>query len=564
MRSIAIVLGLAWIGAFTACEARVSLGGRCVVEADCAGVLACVGGRCREECTTPADCPVGLRCVAGASGLRACSLPPEEVCSDTDPCDEALFAECRAGRCVTGCTDPGDCVAGSCDMTGSTGVCIEPISVGDADAGLADADLVDAGVIDADLTDSGLGCLPETEDSTRTISSAVLGVDGTVDRSEPAWLEALGSAAIAIDDAASASFAIGARTTGSAGPEVLAAVRGAGGFVTLRRGRPLEDNLHTTIDDAGTTAYASTGAFSDVAVRSSPTAIDFVGLFPAPPTGGDAFASVLREGGSPYGMSPMRNPPGPFPGGVAYLDGPTGPLIALRYSPPGEPGGRLGVIGPGLGGADETHVALPGVWGERPVQLASAPSVLVVHEPASRASRVVWVPRLMGGAPVLDDDPLELESDGAPAIAATTAPARFRVLSLAASCSQLPLFTLACDPAGASNCALEPTGSALRAPGPVRVQASAFGRAAAVLVDDRTGARLIVLDEDGVIVDLVGPLILAPELTGPRGETLTLTRSSLASTATATAALVAIGGLYTNATGTEARVRVLALGVTAL
>lgn len=563
MRSTARVgwLGLALLAAsLGACEARVSLGGRCSSSAECTGGLVCLGARCRDECRVASECAAGLRCVAGPSGARVCSLPPEETCGATDPCDETLFVECRTGRCVTGCAGDGECAGGTCDTSGAVGICIEAVSVGDADAGASDTGTeADAGA-DAG-TDAGTECLPESEDSTRTVPSAVLGAEGAVDRGEPAWLETLGAAPIAIDDDASSAFAIGVRIEGAASPEVLGAVVGSTGELTLRRGEPLMDNLHLTVRADG--ALAAQMGFSSIATRSSATGISLVGLRLEPSDELDPFAWVYRQDDSPRPLAPRRMPVGTYPGAAALFLGPLDEeLFAVRFWPTTDVGGRLGIVASGLGVGNATDIALPPSWGARPVVMATAPSLLLVHEPTTRETRLIRVVRI-ATAPVLDDDAVPLETDGAPALAATTSGTEHRVLAMDAGCGRLPIHALRCGPTSLEDCALEPAVAALVAPGPSRVQATSFGRAIAILVDDSTGGRLIVLDEDDRIVDLEGPMILPRTAMDAGGASLRLSRTSIAAAATATSAVVAIGGLYVDAAERGARVRVSALRVTA-
>lgn len=108
-----------------ACDQGVSVGGACVRSGECDAPLACVLGRCREECVVQRDCPLGGLCVEQASGLRGC-IPPEETCGDF--CESPLV--CRDDRCSNECTSDAQCFGGTC----SDGACraTEPADAGSA------------------------------------------------------------------------------------------------------------------------------------------------------------------------------------------------------------------------------------------------------------------------------------------------------------------------------------------------------------------------------------------------------------------------------------------------
>lgn len=99
------------------CEARLTLGQGCVRASECAEPLACLVGRCRNECEDDRDCAAGLRCVRDRDGFGACTLPDEEACASAScaPPLRCVDGECR-NDCDTDadCTTSGWCAAGSC------------------------------------------------------------------------------------------------------------------------------------------------------------------------------------------------------------------------------------------------------------------------------------------------------------------------------------------------------------------------------------------------------------------------------------------------------------------
>ncbi|MCB9593739.1 MAG: hypothetical protein H6719_13480 [Sandaracinaceae bacterium] len=141
MRSTApLILGVLLL----ACEPHLAVGSPCVRSGECDEPLACLLGRCRAECVNPRDCSPGLRCVEATPGIGACTLPPEEDC--TDSCDGPLV--CRDHQCRNTCDDMNPCLASSrCE----DGTCVtpptEPLDGGTADGGAVDAGSRDAGPI---------------------------------------------------------------------------------------------------------------------------------------------------------------------------------------------------------------------------------------------------------------------------------------------------------------------------------------------------------------------------------------------------------------------------------
>jgi hypothetical protein len=127
----------------TACEARLSLGVGCSRSADCASPLVCRFERCRTECDTERDCPLGASCIRDGSG-GVCRLPTESACSSDGDCPGALV--CASGVCRNHCRDGTDCSAGaSCVADPLAGtVCIEPENGRDAGVTLDVASPTDA------------------------------------------------------------------------------------------------------------------------------------------------------------------------------------------------------------------------------------------------------------------------------------------------------------------------------------------------------------------------------------------------------------------------------------
>jgi hypothetical protein len=136
----------------SACDAGVSVGGACVRSGECTAPLACVLGRCREECVVQRDCPLGGLCVEQASGLRGC-IPPDEECGDF--CASPLV--CRDDRCSNECSSDAECFGGTC----SAGACraAEPVDGG----ALVDAPTSDAAPHDGGTSVQGTPCTTSSE-----------------------------------------------------------------------------------------------------------------------------------------------------------------------------------------------------------------------------------------------------------------------------------------------------------------------------------------------------------------------------------------------------------------
>jgi hypothetical protein len=107
-----------------ACQSGATPGAACMRSTECGGSLVCRLGRCRAECASDRDCPLGARCYL-ASEVGACELPAIDVCAAI-ACAPPLV--CRDGRCSQVCETASDCgggacVAGTCERaTGDAGV----------------------------------------------------------------------------------------------------------------------------------------------------------------------------------------------------------------------------------------------------------------------------------------------------------------------------------------------------------------------------------------------------------------------------------------------------------
>ncbi len=123
-RVLAPALALVAVGC-GAEEPKLTLGDQCDLTSQCEAPLVCRIGRCRIECATLRDCPVGTLCVTDGDGLGACSLSGEDGCEVNSDCPDPLV--CRMGRCTNACADDRDCPAGSvCEGEGAEAACVDP------------------------------------------------------------------------------------------------------------------------------------------------------------------------------------------------------------------------------------------------------------------------------------------------------------------------------------------------------------------------------------------------------------------------------------------------------
>ena len=80
MRTLAIGFGLLAV----ACTADpLELGAVCDLNSDCNAPLVCRLGKCRNECASARDCPLGTQCRLDEQGLGACLVEPDLACTDT-------------------------------------------------------------------------------------------------------------------------------------------------------------------------------------------------------------------------------------------------------------------------------------------------------------------------------------------------------------------------------------------------------------------------------------------------------------------------------------------------
>ena len=541
--AVLLVVGVASLA--LGCESRVSLGGRCTRREECAALLTCVGGLCREECTGPSECPSGQRCIAGPSGARACTRPIEESCDATDPCDPSVFAECREGRCVTGCTDGTGCVSGTCDTSAAVGVCVEPISTGGADAGALDA----AAPVDAAAPpDAPISCLPAPTVSPVTLSEAVFGAM-SVTRSETSlWVEALGASALDLA-ASGVTFGLGVRAGGISAPRVLTAVNlgphDVGEVeVSIHRSEPFA----APVVVEPSTELASGIGFGTVVGRSGPDETSVALLRPSPAAGEDTddFVWIVREAGGlvnlETGVMPSR-----FPGGMAFFDGPdvdfARELLALDELR-ADGTHQIGFVGTPFGEGNATQYMLLPEWGEAPYALASATGAVLLREPTSGRSLLARCTGASGPRPLITAALLDLApTDTAPALLATSDPAQLRAVRHARACGELPIDTITCT---GTSCTVRPATTALDTTDVLQLETTAWGSASVVMTRSASGASVVVLDADGFAI--TETLSLAATETHEL-EAVTLREAHLAASVSGTTAVLALGGLYVDAAG---------------
>ncbi len=134
-----------WALACLACQAPLPSGSPCRRASECSPGLECALGRCRSACRESRDCEATARClVEPATGLGVCSTGDVDRCTSGADCPTGLL--CVAGECLNACGDIVRC---------PDGVCLEgACATVRGDAGLAP---VDAGVADAS-EDAGTSC----------------------------------------------------------------------------------------------------------------------------------------------------------------------------------------------------------------------------------------------------------------------------------------------------------------------------------------------------------------------------------------------------------------------
>ena len=539
-----------------ACESRVSLGGRCAQVAECATALTCVGELCREDCDGPEDCPAGQRCIAGPSGLRACSRPVEETCSATDPCNPNVFAECREGQCVTSCATGADCVSGTCDTSGGVGVCAEMVSTGGQDAGLAD---------DAARTPDDAGdpvCLPDPPTSTRTIAEAVFGAGATASRAvAEVWL---GNASEPLSLAADRELAIGVRAGGPDAPRVLAVLNQGvhetpQSEIAIRRVSPFATPV--AVEDDG--ALEASFSMSALSVNSGPTFATFAVLRPAPATTSEAFAYIARERiGERSEVTGLANTRSTFPGRIALFAGPdvdfARELLLLDELVDGMH--LLVLLGDPFGEGNRAVRDVTASWGTRVFSsMSTARQAVLLHDATTPRTALA---RCLGAdppAPLLSLAELDLVTDGAPALLATaTSPNDYRVITSAHDCLELPIVELAC-PTERCTASTPTTAIGTASPAALAWETAGWGEASVVMLLEPEGARVVVLDADGhhVVEDVSLATTERFEI-----DDLSLREAHVAASVSDGVAALALGGLYVNAAGDGGQILVRTVRLT--
>ena len=99
-------------------QTRGGLGLQCERNSECQSPLVCRLTRCRVQCATQRDCPIGSICLIDADGVGSCRLDDEATCARPSDCPSPLA--CIAGECTNECGSNRDCPAGAkCDPTTS-------------------------------------------------------------------------------------------------------------------------------------------------------------------------------------------------------------------------------------------------------------------------------------------------------------------------------------------------------------------------------------------------------------------------------------------------------------
>ncbi|MGE0788628.1 MAG: hypothetical protein AB7S26_23355 [Sandaracinaceae bacterium] len=117
------LVGAWWLGVAGACLALACTsppgdeGLQCERNSECRAPLVCRLTRCRRECTTERDCPIGSMCVVDDRGVGACRLPDEATCASDADCPDPL--SCRRGACANECDEARRCPAGATCEDGS-------------------------------------------------------------------------------------------------------------------------------------------------------------------------------------------------------------------------------------------------------------------------------------------------------------------------------------------------------------------------------------------------------------------------------------------------------------
>jgi len=115
MTTLARILGLLLAATFVVMGGCTStpapLGAQCDRNTDCQTPYVCRLARCRTECVTQRDCPIGSLCIEDSDGFGSCRLPDEESCARDSDCPEDIV--CLGAQCTEACTSNRDCALGA-------------------------------------------------------------------------------------------------------------------------------------------------------------------------------------------------------------------------------------------------------------------------------------------------------------------------------------------------------------------------------------------------------------------------------------------------------------------
>lgn len=108
---------------------KLESGDRCQLTSECAAPLVCRLERCRRECATTRDCPIGSNCVFDERGFGGCQTLPETECERNSQCPSPLV--CRFGQCTNECMTHEDCPAGAACLNEPDGnACVDRFEMG--------------------------------------------------------------------------------------------------------------------------------------------------------------------------------------------------------------------------------------------------------------------------------------------------------------------------------------------------------------------------------------------------------------------------------------------------
>jgi len=117
--ALTLLLAAMSIAGCESAELRLTLGDQCDLDSQCEAPLVCRLARCRLECATTRDCPVGQLCAKDSEGLGACLLADEATCELDSDCPDPLV--CLGGGCTNECRVDRDCAPGARCVADSDG-----------------------------------------------------------------------------------------------------------------------------------------------------------------------------------------------------------------------------------------------------------------------------------------------------------------------------------------------------------------------------------------------------------------------------------------------------------